>query len=81
MVLLFAINHVSMNALSSIRAFVTAEGFYSKGQKDASYFLNQYATSRSQQDYQRFLDAISIPLADHDARIALQQSPPNVKLA
>lgn len=79
--LLFAINHISINVLSSIRAFVTAEGFYSKAQKNASYYLIQFANSHSNNDYQNFINALSIPLADHDARLALQKKPPDILLA
>lgn len=79
--LLFAINHISMNVLSSIRAFVTAESFYSKAQKDASYYLIQFANSHSNNDYQNFTNALAIPLADHQARLALQKTPPDIFLA
>ena len=70
-----------MNVLSSIRAFVTAEGFYSKAQKDASSYLIQFAYSHSNNDYQNFIKTLSIPLADHDARFALQKMPPDILLA
>ena len=70
-----------MNTLTSVRAFISAESFYSKSQKDATYFLNLYATSHSISDYQRFIEAISIPLADYKARTALQKNPPDFLLA
>ena len=81
MILVYAVNQISINALSSFRAFVTAESSYSKSQKDAAYFLNRYATTHAITDYQSFIKAISIPLANSEARLALQQTPPDIQLA
>ena len=78
---MYAVNQISINALSSFRAFVTAESSYSKSQKDAAYFLSRYATTHAITDYQSFIKAISIPLADAEARLALQQTPPDILLA
>lgn len=78
---MFAISYFSINALTSVRAFVSAESSYSKSQKDATHFLNLYANSHLTSDYQRFIEAISIPLADYKARIALQKNPPDFLLA
>lgn len=78
---MYAVNQISINALSSFRAFVTAESSYSKSQKDAAYFLSRYATTHAITDYQSFIKAISIPLADAEARLALQQTPPDIPLA
>jgi diguanylate cyclase (GGDEF)-like protein/PAS domain S-box-containing protein len=61
----------SFEVSAGVRAYVTAESLYSKGQKDAIYFLVRYVRSRSEVDYQRYLDAISIPLGDQKARLEL----------
>lgn len=61
------------NVTAGVRAFVSGESLYSKGQKDAVYSLVRYMRSRSGQDYQNYLDAISIPLGDSRARVELQK--------
>ena len=44
MVLLLAVcATASLYILSTVRAFVAGESLWTKGQKDAIYFLNQYA--------------------------------------
>jgi PAS domain S-box-containing protein len=72
---------VSIDVLSSVRAYVAAESRYSKGQKDAQLRLLAYAHSHRLEDYRMFLQAIAAPLASRRAREALQQSPPNLALA
>ena len=66
---------ISLELLSTIRAYVGGEGLYSKGQKDATYYLAQYSVSRSQEDFQRYSTAIAFPLGDRQARLALQRGP------
>ncbi|TXH06355.1 MAG: EAL domain-containing protein [Nevskiaceae bacterium] len=58
---------------TGIRAYVGGEGLYTKGQKEAIYHLERFARSGDGRDYQLFLDAIAIPLGDHDARVAMQR--------
>src|SRR5947207_15070133 len=58
----------SVDILSSVRAYVSGESLWSKAQKDAAYYLNNYARSRSPEDYQRFQEAIAVPLGDRIAR-------------
>ena len=71
----------SLDLLSSIRAYVGGEGLYSKGQKDAVYYLARYARSRTESDYDRYAAAIAVPLGDRDARLALQSSPVEINHA
>src|SRR5262245_66624756 len=61
----------SINVLSAVRAYVAGEGLWSKGQKDAVFFLTQYARTHADADYQRFVAAIKAPQGDHVARIEL----------
>lgn len=70
-----------MSLLSDVRAFVGAESAYSKAQKQSTYYLNRYATSHEEIDYQQFLHAIAIPLADHSARLSLEQQTPDYEVA
>jgi diguanylate cyclase (GGDEF)-like protein len=66
---------ISIELLSTIRAYVGGEGLYSKGQKNATYYLAQYAVSHSEEDFRQYLTAIAYPLGDRKARLALQRNP------
>ncbi|PJI97702.1 diguanylate cyclase/phosphodiesterase with PAS/PAC sensor(s) [Acidovorax sp. 69] len=70
--LLVACASASLYVLSTVRAFVAGESLWTKGQKDAIYFLDQYATTGSPQAFAGFTRAMEIPLGDHAARLALQ---------
>jgi len=72
---------ISIDVLSSVRAFVSGESLYSKGQKDAQIALLAYAETSQEADYQRFLRALAVPLADRAAREAMQATPPDVDRA
>ncbi len=72
---------VSIEVLSAVRAYVTGESLYSKGQKDAELHLLRYARSRSHEDYRLFSQALAVPLGDRRAREALQRDPPDVQAA
>jgi diguanylate cyclase (GGDEF)-like protein len=66
---------LSIELLSTIRAWVGGEGLYSKGQKNATYYLSQYALSHSEKDFRLYQAAIAFPLGDLKARLALQRRP------
>ena len=68
---------VSLELLSTIRAYVGGEGLYSKRQKAATYYLTKYTLTRSDTDFQRYGAAIAVPLGDRRARLALLQRPPD----
>ena len=72
---------VSLEVLSSVRAYVGGEGLWSKGQKDAIHFLTLYAASGNEQHYRQFEKAIAIPLADLAARRSLERSPVSLDAA
>ena len=67
---------VSLELLSTIRAYVGGEGLYSKRQKAATYYLTKYSLTRSDADFQRYGAAIAVPLGDRRARLAMLQMPP-----
>jgi len=71
--LLAIIGVARLHLLSSVRAFVGAESLYSKSQKDAVFHLEQYASSGDENDFQEYQRAISVPLGDRTARLALDQ--------
>lgn len=68
---------LSIQILASVRAYVTGESLYSKGQKDALLHIQSWVETHDEADYQRFLQAISVPEGDARARHALQQPNPD----
>jgi diguanylate cyclase (GGDEF)-like protein len=76
-----ALTTVSVGALSDVRAYVAGESLWTKGQKDAIYYLDRYADTGEAEDYRRFREALAIPLGDRAARRALELSPPDLKAA
>ncbi len=62
----------SLEVMLSVRAYTDGESMWSKGQKDAVYFLGLYAESRDEAHYRRYLDAIALPLGDRRGRIAME---------
>ena len=66
---------LSLEMLSSVRAYVGGEGLWSKSQKDAIHFISVYSQTGDERFYDRFKMAIGIPLSDRAARNALEQHP------
>ena len=71
----------SIQLLSTVRAYVTGESLYSKGQKDAQIYLLDYAEQHREADYIRFVSALAMPLGDRAAREALQRPEPDIAAA
>lgn len=71
------LNIFSMQVLSAVRAYVSGESLWSKGQKDASFSLLLYADTRDPEDFARFEWALTIPLGDRIAREALDAAVPD----
>ena len=71
----------SLQVTSSLRAFVTGESLWSKGQHDALYYLNRYAESGNRTFVDRYHQAIAIPMGDRAARLALEADPPDADAA
>ncbi|SCK26386.1 EAL domain-containing protein [Vogesella sp. LIG4] len=72
------ISGISLEVLSVVRAYVSGESLWSKGQKDAIYYLKLYADSRDERDFLQYQQAIDIPLGDHQARQALDAPEPDL---
>jgi diguanylate cyclase (GGDEF)-like protein/PAS domain S-box-containing protein len=79
--IVLAVAIFSIEMLSTIRAYVGGESQYSKGQKNATYYLTQYAASHAESDFQRYLLAVAAPLGDRRARLALVEDPPDLDSA
>jgi signal transduction histidine kinase/CheY-like chemotaxis protein len=67
----------AITVVSGVRAYVAGEGYYAKYQKDAVFYLRRYVQSANSPDYQKFSDAILVPLGDGNARRALDQPSPD----
>jgi diguanylate cyclase (GGDEF)-like protein len=72
---------LSLEMLSSVRAYVGGEGLWSKGQKDAIHFITLYSETGDERLFDRFRKAIAIPLSDRAALSALEQRPPDLDVA
>lgn len=78
---LLAISRGQSYFLDSVRAYVSGEGLWSKGEKEAVFRLSSFAESGDERDYQAFLRGIDITLGDKEARLALQQPEPDINRA
>ncbi|WP_110949046.1 EAL domain-containing protein [Pseudomonas bohemica] len=72
---------VSLYMMSAVRSYVGGESLWSKGQKDAIYYLNLYANSRDEINYLKYHQAIAIPQGGHDLRAAMDQPEPDIARA
>lgn len=52
---------VSLYMLSAVRGYVAGESLWSKGQKDAIYYLNLYADSHDEAIFNKYRNAIAVP--------------------
>src|ERR1700681_3875100 len=72
---------LSLETLSSVRAYVGGEGIWSKSQKDAIHFISLYSQTGDEQFLDRFAAAVAVPLADRAGRYALEQRTPDLNAA
>lgn len=70
----------SIHTLSSVRAFVGAEGLWSKAQKDAVYNLRKYSRTHNVADYMEFKHFMEVPSGDHIARVELNKKDPDLTI-
>ena len=62
-----------IDLLSAARAYIGGESLWSKGQKSAVQHLLVYAETHDEADWAQYRAAISVPLADRQAREALDR--------
>lgn len=65
--------YFAVSTLSSIRAFVTAEGLWSRAQKNAVLSLRNYSKTQSKEDKQAFDDFMRVPLGHHKTLVELKK--------
>ncbi|HET9652199.1 MAG TPA: EAL domain-containing protein [Usitatibacter sp.] len=68
----------SVQLLGAGRAFVAAEGVWSKAQKDAVYYLSRYAVDRSEDSYQAYEHAMTVLEGDRRARTEFTKADPDM---
>jgi diguanylate cyclase (GGDEF)-like protein/PAS domain S-box-containing protein len=71
----------SVALLSGGRAYVGAEGIWSRSQKEAVFHLSRFALDRAEVDYAAYERAIKVPLGDRRARQELAKPHPDVEIA
>jgi diguanylate cyclase (GGDEF)-like protein len=72
---------LSLEVLSSVRAYVGGEALWSRGQKNAVYSLTLYLHSGQEGFFDQYKKALAVPLGDQFARTALEQALPNLETA
>jgi diguanylate cyclase (GGDEF)-like protein/PAS domain S-box-containing protein len=79
-ILLLGLTIYSVELLGSGRAFVAAEGVWSKAQKDAVHYLSRYATDRSEDNFQAYERAMAVLDGDRRARHEFHSSDPDTSV-
>jgi diguanylate cyclase (GGDEF)-like protein len=72
---------LSLEVLSSVRAYVAGEAIWSRAQKNAVYSLHLYLNSGQAEYFDNFRAAIAVPLGDQIARRGLEQAAPDPEVA
>ena len=79
--IIFVLGVLQVQLMSSVRAYVRGEGLWAKSQKDAVFLLYRYLDRPSDELMYQFHQSLRINLADRKARVALQQSDPDIVTA
>ncbi|WP_321795919.1 EAL domain-containing protein [Caballeronia sp. J97] len=74
---LLALVATSLSIMSSVRAYIGGESTWSKGQKDAVFYLIRYAQTGEEEAFRQYESAISFPLNLKRARLALDGARPD----
>ncbi|MFT3681406.1 MAG: ATP-binding protein [Ferruginibacter sp.] len=69
------------HTLSSLRAFVGAEGLWSKAQKDAFFNLRKYNYTHDEKDFAEYKKFMEVPQGDHITRLELAKPDPDMNIA
>jgi diguanylate cyclase (GGDEF)-like protein/PAS domain S-box-containing protein len=76
--LLLALTVYSVQLLGAGRAFVAAEGMWSKAQKDAVHQLSRYTVDRSETSYIEFERSMEVLESDRRARLEMEKRHPDM---
>lgn len=80
-VAMLAFSYYSLGLLSAARAFVGAEGLWSKAQKEAVYMLSRYILYRNPVDFIAFQASLAVNLGDERTRHELEKRQPDMAVA
>lgn len=72
--LLIVIINLAANTTSGIRAYIIAEGNWTKAQKESVIHLMHYIFSEDEEHYKEFENVLTINLGDKDARIEMSKN-------
>ncbi len=75
------LSYLGMSILSGVRAYVGAEGIWSRHQKEGAYHLTRYAMTGEESHYQTYLTVIDVMLSDKKVRLELEKPNPDLAVA
>jgi methyl-accepting chemotaxis protein len=67
----------TVSTLSAVRAYVGAEGLWSKAQKDAIYQLEVYGRTGNEKYYRNYQAFLRVPLGDRQTRLEMAKPNPD----
>lgn len=73
--------HYGTKTLSSVRAYIAAEGQWTKAQKEAANLLIEYSLYRKEEYYNRFQDKLELHKGFEKARKTMMSDNPDIELA
>ena len=80
-VILVWLSSESMNILMATRAYSEGESLWSKGQKQAIFYLLRYTETQSEADFRKYRERIAVTLGDKKARLELEKPDPDYAIA
>ena len=76
--ILLVVTALAFETLSSARAYAAGEAMWSKAEKSGVAQLLRFAHTRNEGDYEAFVAAMQVPLADRRARLEMEKPDPDM---
>ena len=80
-VILVMLASESINIIMATRAYSEGESLWSKGQKQAIFYLLRYSETQSEFDFHKYRERIGVTLGDRKAREELEKPNPDYAIA
>jgi diguanylate cyclase (GGDEF)-like protein/PAS domain S-box-containing protein len=80
-VILVMLASESINIIMATRAYSEGESLWSKGQKQAIFYLLRYSETQSEFDFRKYRERIAVTLGDRMAREELEKPKPDYAVA
>ncbi|QSX41225.1 diguanylate cyclase domain-containing protein [Shewanella cyperi] len=80
-ILVFLLGLFQSEVINGVRTYVQGEGLWAKAEKDSVMLLHRYVDTNDEAIYREFSRSLSVNLGDRRARLALQQTPPDLAAA